>query len=196
MSTPVQQLRVRVPLIAQEAVDRARLTVVPRVRSRAPKVPFIALVTLVLVGGVVGLLMFNTSMQQASFTAASLESQATALAAREQGLDAELENLRDPQRLAEQAQAMGMGVPVAPTFLDLRSGRVTGPATPVAATDGIQLRGRAPVKPAELEPERTVVTTTRDSSETGPGRSGRDGGEARADGQGRNRGANARKTGR
>ena len=172
MSTPAPQLRVRVPLIAQEAVDRARLTVVPRVRRRAPKVPFIALVTLVLVGGVVGLLMFNTSMQQASFTAASLERQAAALAAQEESLDAELEALRDPQRVAQEAQAMGMGVPAAPTFIHLGDGRITGPRTPVAAEDGIQLEGRDPVKPAELEPERTVVTTTRGSSAAGAERRG------------------------
>jgi hypothetical protein len=160
MSSPVRQLRVRVPHIAQEAVDRARLTVVPRTRRRAPKVPFIALVTLVLMGGVVGLLMFNTSMQQASFTAASLERQATALAELEQSLDAELEGLRDPQRIAQQAQAMGMVVPRSPSFLSLSDGDITGPAVPASAEDGVTLHGRAPAKPEVLQPRRTVVTET------------------------------------
>ena len=40
MSTPALQPRTRVTRIAQEAVDKARLTVVPRVRTRAPRVPF------------------------------------------------------------------------------------------------------------------------------------------------------------
>ena len=43
-------------------------------------------VVMLLVGGIVGLLLFNTSMQQASFAATSLESEATPLAAREQTL--------------------------------------------------------------------------------------------------------------
>ena len=63
-------LRRRVPSIAGKAVTRARLTVVPRRRTQAPRIPFVTLVTVVLVGGVVGLLLFNTSMQQASFAAA------------------------------------------------------------------------------------------------------------------------------
>ena len=78
MSSPAVQPKRRVPRLAQEAVDRARLTVVPRIRSRAPRMPFVSLVSLVLVGGVVGLLMFNTSMQQASFAVASLEATASA----------------------------------------------------------------------------------------------------------------------
>ena len=58
------------------------------------------LVSLVLVGGIVGLLLFNTSMQQASFAATSLESEATHLAARQQTLQMELDELRNPQRVA------------------------------------------------------------------------------------------------
>ena len=91
MSSPALQPRTRVTRIAQEAVDKARLTVVPRVRSRAPRVPFMTLVSLVLVGGIVGLLLFNTSMQQASFTAARLEDEASVLAAREQALTTQIE---------------------------------------------------------------------------------------------------------
>ena len=41
MSSPALQPRTRVTRIAQEAVDRARLTVVPRMRTRAPRVPFV-----------------------------------------------------------------------------------------------------------------------------------------------------------
>ena len=132
MSSPAAQPRIRVPRIAQEAVDKARLSVVPRVRSRAPRVPFVTLVSMVLVAGVVGLLLFNTSMQQASFAASSLESQADNLAAREQTLRMELDELRNPQRVALQAQQMGMVIPPAPVFLDLETGETSG--VRVAAT--------------------------------------------------------------
>lgn len=161
MSTPAPQVRIRAPRIAQQAAEQVRLTVVPRVRTRAPKVPFIALVSLILVGGVVGLLMFNTSLSQASFAAAELDAQADALAAREQTLQRELEALRNPQRVASEAQAMGMVVPGAPTFLSLRDGSVTGPSAPARAEDRLDLLGRSAVKPAELEPRRTVVTVER-----------------------------------
>ncbi len=158
MSSPVLQPRTRVTRLAQEAVDKARLTVVPRVRTRAPRVPFVTLVSLVLVAGIVGLLLFNTSMQQASFAASSLESQADTLAAREQTLRMELDELRNPQRVAMEAQQMGMVIPPAPVFLDLATGKTIG--TRIAATreDAIVLLPPAPVKPSVLAPAPTVVT--------------------------------------
>jgi type II secretory pathway pseudopilin PulG len=158
MSSPAVQLRQRVPRIAQEAVDRARLTVVPVVRTRAPRMPFVTLVTLLLVGGVVGLLLFNTSMQQASFAASTLERQAESLAARQQTLQMELDELRNPQRVAAQAQAMGMVIPANPVFLDLSTGSVRGVRTPSTPENALRLQGREPIKPAILAPKPTIVT--------------------------------------
>ncbi|NPC43599.1 hypothetical protein [Nocardioides sp. zg-1230] len=157
MSSPALQPRTRVTRIAQEAVDKARLTVVPRVRTRAPRVPFMTLVSLVLVGGIVGLLLFNTSMQQASFTASALETEADTLAAREQTLRMELDELRNPQRVATEAQAMGMVIPSAPVFLDLETGKTVGVRTPATRENAIQLQPPAPIKPAVLAPEPTYV---------------------------------------
>ncbi len=145
------------PRIAEAAVERARLTVVPRRAGRAPRVPFVSLVSLLLVGGVVGLLLFNTSMQQSSFTATSLERQAQLLAAEEQSLEMELETLRDPQRVAVQAREMGMVPPANPAFIRLADGRVLG--TPVAAVpeDGIRIAPLPTRKPKSLRPDAVVV---------------------------------------
>jgi cell division protein FtsL len=156
MSSPVVQVRSRVPRIASAAVEKARLSVVPRARTRAPKVPFVTLVSLVLISGVVGLLLFNTSMQQASFAATSLEEQATNLAAREQTLQMELEDLRNPQRVATQAQDMGMVVPAAPTFLGL-DGTVRGEKVPALPENKLDLAPPAPIKPKILAPAPTIV---------------------------------------
>ncbi len=159
MSLSAARTRSRVPRIASAAVERARLSVVPRARTRAPRIPFVTLVSLVLVGGVVGLLLFNTSMQQASFAATSLEEQATSLAAREQTLRMELEDLRNPQRVATQAQDMGMVVPAAPTFLGL-DGTVRGESVPALPEDRLNLSPRAPIKPKILAPAPTIVKVT------------------------------------
>ena len=158
MSSPVLQPRTRISRLAQGAVDKARLSVVPRVRTRTPRVPFVTLVTLVLVAGIVGLLLFNTSMQQASFAASSLEDQADTLAAREQTLRMELDELRNPQRVAMEAQQMGMVIPPAPVFLDLATGKTIGVRIPATREDAITLLPPAPVKPAVLAPAPTVVT--------------------------------------
>ena len=157
MSSPALQPRTRVSRLAQGAVDKARLSVVPRVRTRTPRVPFVTLVSLVLVAGIVGLLLFNTSMQQASFAASSLEDQADTLAAREQTLRMELDELRNPQRVALEAQQMGMVIPTAPVFLDLKTGKTIGLRTPATRENAIQLLPPVPVKPAILAPRPTVV---------------------------------------
>ncbi len=124
--SPAPQLRHRIPRIAEAAVERARLTVVPRGRTQAARVPFVVLVSLLLVGGVVGLLLFNTSMQQSSFATTALEHQAQTLSAREETLRMDLERLRDPQRLAESAQRSGMVPPPASVCFLHPDGKITG----------------------------------------------------------------------
>ena len=150
-------LRQRAPRLAEAAVERARLTVVPRARTRAARVPFVSLVTLLLLGGVVGLLLFNTSMQQSSFTATSLEQRATLLSAREESLGMQLENLRDPQVVARKAQQLGMRVPAAPLFLDLADGSVEGDPAGARIVTPVLLDPRPAARPSLLDPPATVV---------------------------------------
>lgn len=157
MSSPLPQGRVRVQRIAEAAVERARLNVVPRLRTRAPRVPFVTLVSLLLVAGVVGLLMFNTNMQQDSFAATDLENQASELMSREQTLAMELETLRDPQRVAEQAQALGMVPAVHPAFLNLADGKVLGAAVPASGDDRVDVRPPEARKPAALAPADIII---------------------------------------
>jgi hypothetical protein len=157
MSSQAVQIRSRVPRIAGAAVERARLTVVPRRRTRAARMPFVALVSLVLLGGVVGLLLFNTSMQQASFAATSLEEQARTLSAREQTLQMQLDVLRDPQNVAAAAQAQGMVLPCQPAFLRLGDGKVLGEPCVATAATRLRLQPLPPVKPRMLNPPPLVV---------------------------------------
>ena len=124
MSTPLSQARTQFPRLAEAAVERARLTVVPRRTQKAPRVPFVSLVSLLLVTGVVGLLLFNTRMQQSSFVATSMEERATVLAAKEQSLQMQLEQLRDPQRVATRAKRMGMVPASSPAFIRLSDGEI------------------------------------------------------------------------
>lgn len=168
MSTPTAQLRTRIaPLIGSPAVEKARLRVVPRRAPQRTRVPFVALVSLVLLGGVVGLLLFNTSMQQAAFATTALENQAGTLAARQQTLEMELDVLRDPQRVALRAQAMGMVPGRTPAYLQLETGEVLGEPAPAAADDGLRLRARPEPMPAVLDPA-PIVRTVRQVVGQGP----------------------------
>lgn len=158
MSSAQPLSRVRVQRIAEAAVARARLTVVPRMRtSRAPRVPFVTLVSLVLLGGVVGLLMFNTSMQQSAFAATALEAKAADLTSREQTLRMQLEVLRDPQNVAVRAQRMGMVPATNPSFLRLSDGTVLGVPAVGTPESRFDIRPTAPRKPGVLTPAPIVV---------------------------------------
>lgn len=157
MSALINQARSRVPRIAEAAVERARLTVVPRTATRAARVPFVVLVSLVLVGGIAGLLCFNTSMQQASFTATAMEDQAQALDARQQSLTMELDALRDPQRVAAKAQEMGMVSASSPAFIRLSDGKVLGRATPAAADGALRITPLPTRRPKNLRPTPIVI---------------------------------------
>jgi cell division protein FtsB len=158
MSTPALQLRDRVPRLAEDVVARARLSVVPRRRVKAARMPFVTLVSLVLLGGVVGLLCFNTQMQQASFAATSLETQANNLSAREQTLHDDLQALRDPQHIAAQAQAAGMVLPLSSCTVRLGPGTTEGSCTPAPADNRPALQPRPQKKPKVLDPDPVIVT--------------------------------------
>jgi hypothetical protein len=122
--------------------------------------PFMILVALVLLGGVVGLLLFNTSMQQASFKATALELQASKLHAEEQSLQMEIDKLRDPQLVATRAQALGMVPLINPAFIKLSDGKVLGNPVPASTLDAQRLTPLPSRKPAELRlPPVTVIAS-------------------------------------
>lgn len=157
MSQQAVSLRSRVPRIAGAAVERARLTVVPRTRAaRAARVPFVLFVSAILLAGVIGLLMFNTSMQQASFALDTYSDRAVSLAAREEQLTAELEDLRDPQSIADWAQRAGMVAPTCTPYLNTATGKVTGETCPAEAGPRLPTGETPPVLPVELT-QRTIL---------------------------------------
>jgi hypothetical protein len=166
MSTWSSEARSRLPRIAEAAVERARLTVVPRVtRSRATRVPFVTLVSVLLVGGVAGLLCFNTSMQQSSFEVTTLEQHAAVLDAREQSLTLQLGDLRDPQQLALRAKELGMVAAPNPAFLRLDDGKVLGTAVPATVDDVMRITSYPARKPKDLRPAPIIEVVPRTDSD-------------------------------
>lgn len=177
MSSLSNQARsLRIPRFAEEAVERARLAVVPRQRRQAaPRVPFAILVGLVLLGGVAGLLLFNTHMQKNSFAATALSQQAAVLHAKEQQLRAEIDQLRDPQVLAQRAKAAGMLPPDSPAFLDLSTGRISGNPKPATGVNDFGVTAPEAAKPSALQPQtvrlpRQVIELPTGAATQRPGR--------------------------
>lgn len=120
---------------ARGTAGRARpvLRLVPDVRTGAPRAPFVALVVVLLAGGLLGLLALNTVLAQDAFRAYSLSQQGRALADQEQVLEREVETLRTPRNLAARARALGMVQAGSPAFLRLSDGAVLGAEVPAAA---------------------------------------------------------------
>jgi hypothetical protein len=158
MSTPLAQARNRVVhRQAWAAVERARLTVVPGRAQKAPRVPFVALVTLLLAGGVVGLLLFNTNMQQGSFVASALEERAAVLAGKEESLQMQLDRLRDPQNIAARAKKLGMVPASSPAFIRLSDGKVLGKPALATPADAVRIAPLPATKPQSLRPKVVVA---------------------------------------
>jgi hypothetical protein len=169
MSSLVSQARARAPRLAEAAVERARLTLVPVRSPRAPRAPFAVLVFAILGAGVVGLLMFNTHMQQASFYATRLQQKADDLTARQQALDMELERLRAPQRLAAAAKGLGMVAPGVPAFVNLTDGTVIGTPAPAIPDDAVRIDPLPAGLPAPLKPRPIIVRVPATASTTTTG---------------------------
>jgi hypothetical protein len=77
--------------------------------------------------------------------------------ARQQTLQMQLDQLRDPQAVALKAQRMGMVLPSSPAVLDLRTGHVLGTPTPATRLDPLRLLAPPPPKPAEIDPPAQVT---------------------------------------
>ncbi len=135
--------RTRVPRFAEAAVERARLTVVPPRRAigrtQAARTPFAVLVIAMLVAGVVGLLMFNTNMQQASFKATALQEQVNV--AHRQGAVAEhgARRAARPPAARGRGQAPGHGRAGAAGLRPLSTARVLGTPGPATGENAVRI---------------------------------------------------------
>jgi hypothetical protein len=130
MSTFLAPTRPRVRFSDAERM-RARLSLVRGRPNPAPRLPFAALVLTVLALGLVGLLVLNTSLQQGAFQVRDLQARAQALADHREALELQVAALREPQRVAARAAAMGMVPDHSPAFLRLSDGAVLGSASAV-----------------------------------------------------------------
>jgi hypothetical protein len=108
----------------------------PSVPSRRPaassRAPFIALVLILAIGGLIGLVLLNTAVNENAFRLHDLDTRQEKLDEEEQRLQQALENQEAPEKLDERARKMGLGPAGDPGFVVLPEGKVVG--TPVPAT--------------------------------------------------------------
>jgi hypothetical protein len=105
---------------------RTRLSLVPPVSSDAPRAPFVVLVALLLVAGLLGLLFLHTALAEDSFRLHDLQVRASLLQDQQQALEQTLAMEASPRRLSDRAQALGMVRSENPAFIRLSDGRILG----------------------------------------------------------------------
>jgi hypothetical protein len=143
---------------------RANLTLVRPGARTAGTLPFLLTIGAMLLGGLVGLLMFNTSMQNVAFAQNSLEAEQTSLAAQQQALDMQLASLDDPQHLASRARRLGMVIPQSVAMIKVPSGKVLG--LPAAANGDNTPNLWVPNPKPYYPPARTATTATKPTAKT------------------------------
>jgi hypothetical protein len=113
----------------------ARLRVAPPVPVSAPRAPFVALILVLVVGGVLGILLVNTKINENAFRLDRLQKQQAALDLQQQQLQKQIAENEAPGNLAAAARGEGMVESGPPAFIRLPDGKVIGVPQPAGEAD-------------------------------------------------------------
>jgi len=108
-----------------------RLRVAPPAPVSAPRAPFVALVLVLVLAGVVGILVLNTRIAENAFKLDALKTKQAGLDRDEDRLRSDLANKESPVTLASRAKQLGLVPSRTPAFLVLPDGtklEMPGPA--------------------------------------------------------------------
>lgn len=129
---------------------RPGLRVAPPAPVTVPRAPFVALVLVVVVAGVLGILVLNTKINENAFRLSHLQSQQSSLNQQEQQLDQQLADLDSPNSLAAAARRLGLVPAGTPAYITMPDGTVVGvpqPATGLPSVTGQQAGQQAAANP-------------------------------------------------
>lgn len=115
----------------------AQLRVAPPPPVSGPRVPFAALVLVLVVGGVLGILVINTKINENSFRLGKLQQEQAALDLQQQELEQQIAEAEAPGSLAAQARKLGLVDSGPPAFIRLPDGRVIGVPRPAGGQPAI-----------------------------------------------------------
>lgn len=123
---------------AQRQAPRPQLQL-PRLRavapiSRVPRLPFLLLTIAAILAGVFGLVALNVSVNQQSFQISELQRQNRLAEARWTALQADVDRLKAPARIAKAAKSAKLAPASRPRVVALPGSRGRHVATPGAAT--------------------------------------------------------------
>lgn len=120
------------------ALDRRpKLKVAPPPPVARPRAPFVALILLLVVGGVAGILLVQTKVNENAFRLDQLRNQQAALDLEQQRLEKEIAEHEAPGNLAAEARKLGLVESGPPAFIRLPDGRLIGVPQPAQGQPAI-----------------------------------------------------------
>ncbi|HEY2948757.1 MAG TPA: hypothetical protein VGJ53_10240 [Micromonosporaceae bacterium] len=119
------------------ATEPPRLRVAPPAPVRVPHAPFVLLVLIVVVGGVLGILLVNTKINENAIRLERLQQQQAGLDLHEQQLRQQIAEFESPGNLAAHARELGLVPAGTPAFIRLPDGRVVGVPQPAGGQPSI-----------------------------------------------------------
>lgn len=114
-----------------------QLRVAPPAPVAVPRAPFVAMILVVVVGGVLGVLLVNTKINENAIRIGTLQQQQSTLDVQEQQLKKEIAQYEAPNNLAAQARKLGLVESGPPAFIRLPDGRVIGVPQPATGEPAI-----------------------------------------------------------
>ncbi|MFB9239609.1 hypothetical protein ACFFWC_29455 [Plantactinospora siamensis] len=127
----------RTAAAASNRQSAARLTVAPPAPVLVPRAPFVALILAVVVGGVLGILVVNTKINENAIRLSRMQDQQATLDLRQQQLEDQITKAEAPGNLVARARKLGLVDSGPPAFIRLPDGRTIGVPQPAAGEPAV-----------------------------------------------------------
>lgn len=114
-----------------------RLRVAPPPPVSVPRAPFVGLVLVLVVGGVLGILLVNTKINENAFRLEKLQQQQAKLDVDQQQLEKRIAESEAPGNLTANARKLGLVESDEPAFIQLPDGRMIGVPRPAGGQPAI-----------------------------------------------------------
>ncbi|MER7443101.1 septum formation initiator family protein [Micromonospora avicenniae] len=114
-----------------------RLRVAPPPPMSVPRAPFAALIVVLVVGGVLGILLVNTKINENAFKLEKLQQQQARLDLEQEQLKAQIADAEAPGNLAAQARKLGLVESGEPAYIRLPDGRTIGVPQPATGSPSV-----------------------------------------------------------
>ncbi|NUT36939.1 MAG: hypothetical protein HOV79_28110 [Hamadaea sp.] len=121
--------------------ERPKLRLAPPMPVGGPRVPFVVMIVVLVMAGVVGILALNQKINENAFRLDNLRAEQAKLDRQEQDLNQQIAEKEAPGNLAAQARKLGLVPAGAPAFIRLPDGRVVGVPQPASGEPAITSQG-------------------------------------------------------